>query len=246
MTCVRERSRSGNTRTAARNEAVSGQWTRNLQVAVRLLPGRAAPSAQNPIFAARTLNFLPMASTADINIGSYIRFNNDICQIMEWQHRTPGNLRAFYQGKMRVLRNGKLNEHRWRSGETIDVLRVEIHELQYLYREGENLVCMDQTSFEQKYVPAELFGDAMRFMKEEMVVQVGFESDAPIFARPPKVVELEVTYTEHAVKGDTSNKVMKAATLAGGAEISVPSFVDIGTVVRVDTETGEYMDRVKK
>lgn len=187
-----------------------------------------------------------MASTADINIGSYIRFNNDICQIMEWQHRTPGNLRAFYQGKMRNLRNGKLNEHRWRSGETIDVLRVEIHELQYLYREAENLVCMDPVSFEQKYVPAELFGDAMRFMKEEMVVQVGFESDTPIFARPPKMVELEVTYTEHAVKGDTSNKVMKAATLAGGAEISVPSFVDIGTVVRVDTETGEYMDRVKK
>ncbi|HOZ41348.1 MAG TPA: elongation factor P [Flavobacteriales bacterium] len=187
-----------------------------------------------------------MASTSDVNIGSYIRFNGDICQIMEWQHRTPGNLRAFYQGKMRVLRNGKLNEHRWRSGETLEVLRVEVHELQYLYREGDNLVCMDQETFEQKYVPVELFGDAMRFMKEEMVVQIGFESETPIFARPPKVVELEVTYTEHAVKGDTSNKVMKSATLAGGAEISVPSFVDIGTVVRVDTETGEYLDRVKK
>lgn len=187
-----------------------------------------------------------MASTADVNIGSYIRHNGDICQIMEWQHRTPGNLRAFYQGKMRVLRNGKLNEHRWRSGESMEVLRVEVHELQYLYREGDNLVCMDQSTFDQKYIPAELFGDAMRFMKEEMVVQVGFESDAPIFARPPKVVELEVTYTETAVKGDTSNKVMKAATVETGTEISVPSFVEIGTVVRIDTETGEYMDRVKK
>jgi elongation factor P len=187
-----------------------------------------------------------MATTSDISIGTYIRFNGDICQMMEWQHRTPGNLRAFYQGKMRNLRSGKLNEHRFRSGEVIEVLRVEVHELQYLYREGEMLVCMDPVSFEQKHVPAELFGDAMRFMKEEMIVQVGFESETPIFARPPKVVELEVTYTEHAVKGDTSNKVMKSATLAGGAEISVPSFVDIGTVVRVDTESGEYMDRVKK
>ncbi|HEY0978112.1 MAG TPA: elongation factor P [Flavobacteriales bacterium] len=187
-----------------------------------------------------------MASTADVNIGSYIRHNGDICQIMEWQHRTPGNLRAFYQGKMRNLRNGKLNEHRWRSGEGMEVLRVEVHELQYLYREGDNLVCMDQASFEQKYVPAELFGDAMRFMKEEMVVQVGFESDMPIFARPPKMVELEVTYTETAVKGDTSNKVMKAATVETGTEISVPSFVEVGTIVRIDTETGEYMDRVKK
>jgi elongation factor P len=187
-----------------------------------------------------------MASTADVNIGSYIRFNNDICQIMEWQHRTPGNLRAFYQGKMRNLRNGKLNEHRWRSGETMEVLRVEVHELQYLYREGDNLVCMDQTTYDQKYIPVALFGDALKFMKEEMVVQIGFESDTPIFARPPKQVELEVTYTENAVKGDTSNKVMKAAKLETGAEISVPSFVDIGTVVRIDTETGEYLDRVKK
>ncbi len=187
-----------------------------------------------------------MATTADVNIGSFIRYNGDICQIMEWQHRTPGNLRAFYQGKMRNLRNGKLAENRFRSGETVELLRVEIHELQYLYREGDNLVCMDQETFDQKYVPAALFGEAIRFMKEEMIVQVGFESDTPIFARPPKVVELEVTYTENVVKGDTSNKVMKAATLAGGAEVSVPSFVEIGTIVRVDTETGEYMDRVKK
>ncbi|MBL0043917.1 MAG: elongation factor P [Flavobacteriales bacterium] len=187
-----------------------------------------------------------MASTADVNIGSYIRFNNDICQIMEWQHRTPGNLRAFYQGKMRNRRNGKLNEHRWRSGEPMEVLRVEIHELQYLYREGDNLVLMNPNSFEQLYVPAALFGEAMGFMKEEMIMQVGFESDVAIFARPPKVVELEVTYTENIVKGDTSNKVMKTAKLETGVEINVPSFVDIGTVVRIDTETGEYLDRVKK
>lgn len=187
-----------------------------------------------------------MATTSDVNVGSFIRFNGEICQVMEWMHRTPGNLRAFYQCKMRNLRNGKLAENRFRSGESIEVLRVEVHELQYLYRDGDNLVCMDPESFEQKYVPVTLFGDALGFLKEEMVVQVGFESDTPILARPPKVVELEVTYTENAVKGDTSNKVMKAATLETGVEISVPSFVDIGTVVRVDTESGAYMDRVKK
>jgi|CXWK01.1.fsa_nt_gi elongation factor P len=187
-----------------------------------------------------------MATTADVNIGSYIRFNGDICQIMEWQHRTPGNLRAFYQGKMRNLRNGKLAENRWRSGETIEVLRVEVHELQYLYREGDNLVCMDQESFEQKYIPVGLFGGALGFMKEEMVVQIGFESEQPIFARPPKTVELKVVYTEPAVKGDTANKVMKPAKLETGVEINVPIFVEEGTVVRIDTESGEYMDRVKK
>jgi elongation factor P len=158
-----------------------------------------------------------MATTADINVGAYIRFNNDICQIMEWQHRTPGNLRAFYQGKMRNLRNGKLAENRFRSGETVELLRVEVNELQYLYREGDNLVLMDPKSFEQMYVPAALFGDAMGFLKEEMIVQVGFESENAIFVRPPKVVELVVTFAEHAVKGDTSNKVMKAAKLETGA-----------------------------
>ena len=187
-----------------------------------------------------------MATTSDVNIGSYIRYNGDICQIMEWQHRTPGNLRAFYQGKMRILRNGKLAENRWRSGEVIEVLRVETHELQYLYREGDHLVCMDQTTFEQQYIPAALFGDSIRFMKENAIVQVGFESDTPIFATPPRTVELEIVSAEHAVKGDTSNKVMKAAKLETGASIMVPIFVDAGTIVRIDTETGEYLDRVKK
>ncbi|MCB9170883.1 MAG: elongation factor P [Flavobacteriales bacterium] len=187
-----------------------------------------------------------MATTADISIGSYIRYNGDICQIMEWQHRTPGNLRAFYQGKMRNLRNGKLAENRFRSGEAVELLRIEVHELQYLYRDGDNLVCMDQGTFEQKYIPASLFGNAMGFMKEEMVVQVGFESDTPIFARPPKTVELQVTYTEPAVKGDTANKVLKPATLETGVEVQVPIFIEEGTVIRVDTETGGYLDRVKK
>ncbi|MBP8823390.1 MAG: elongation factor P [Flavobacteriales bacterium] len=187
-----------------------------------------------------------MANTGDVSIGSFIRFNNDICQVVEWLHRTPGNLRAFYQGKMRNLRTGKLLEHRFRSGENMEVLRVEVSDFQYLFREGDHLVCMDLGSYEQFHVPVELFGDALGLMKEEMMVQVGFESGTPILARPPKIVELAVTYTETVVKGDTSNKVMKAATLETGQEIQVPSFVEIGTVVRIDTESGEYLDRVKK
>lgn len=187
-----------------------------------------------------------MANTGDVSIGAFIRFNNDICQVVEWQHRTPGNLRAFYQGKMRNLRTGKLLEHRFRSGEGMEVLRVEVNDYQYLFREGDHLVCMDPTSFEQFHVPVELFGDALGLLKEEMTVQVGFESGTPILARPPKIVELEVTYTENVVKGDTSNKVMKAATLETGQEVQVPSFVEIGTLVRIDTETGAYLDRVKK
>ncbi len=105
---------------------------------------------------------------------------------------------------------------------------------------------MDPNSYEQSHIPVELFGDALGLMKEEAMVQVGFESDTPILARPPKVVELAITYTETAVKGDTSNKVMKAATVETGQEIQVPSFVNTGDVVRIDTETGAYLDRAKK
>ena len=112
--------------------------------------------------------------------------------------------------------------------------------------EGDNLVLMDPKTFEQLYVAASLLGDAMGFMKEEMIMQIGFESDVAIFARPPKQVELTVTSTEHAVKGDTANKVMKAAKLETGHSIMVPLFVEAGTVVRIDTETGEYLDRVKE
>jgi elongation factor P len=187
-----------------------------------------------------------MATTNDISVSTYIRFNNEICQIMEWQHRTPGNLRAFFQARMRVLRTGKQLENRFRSGETIEVLRVEVNELQYLYREGDNLVCMNPTTFEQLYIPVGLFGGALGLMKEEMIVQIGFEGDTPIFARPPKQVELTVVSAENAVKGDTANKVMKAAKLETGHEIMVPLFVEVGTVVRIDTETGAYLDRVKE
>ena len=211
-----------------------------------ILPGHGPSEISGGFPYIRASFFSTMANTGDVSVGSFIRFNNDICQVVEWQHRTPGNLRAFYQGKMRNLRTGKLLEHRFRSGENMDVLRVEVRDMQYLYRESDFLVCMDPTSYEQVHIPIELFGDALGLMKEEAMVQVGFESGTPILARPPKVVELEVTYTETAVKGDTSNKVMKAATVETGKEIQVPSFVNIGDVVRVDTETGAYMDRAKK
>src|SRR5690606_36406700 len=171
-----------------------------------------------------------MANTGDISIGAFIRFNNDICQVVEWQHRTPGNLRAFYQGKMRNLRTGKLLEHRFRSGETMDLLRVEVRDMQYLYREGDFLVCMDPESYEQHHVPIELFGDALGQLAEERNVQVGSEGGTRIGARPPKVVELQVAHTETAVKGDTSNKEMKAATVETGKENQVPSFFNSGGV----------------
>lgn len=186
-----------------------------------------------------------MANTNDVSVGTVIRFNGELCQILEWQHRTPGNLRAFYQAKMRNLKSGRLVENRFRSGEDIIIERIEYKELQYIYPEGEHLVCMDTETFEQIHIPSELFGEGQKFMKESDMVKVAFHDENPILAEPPTFVVLEVTYTEPGVKGDTATNTLKPATLETGAEINVPLFVDQGEKIKVDTRTGSYVERVK-
>ncbi len=186
-----------------------------------------------------------MASTSDVNVGSFIRFNGELVQVVEWQHRTPGNLRAFYQAKMRNVKTGQYVENRFRSGESIDVARVEVRELQYLYRDGDSLVCMDQNTFDQIYIDVALFGNTVQFLKEEMIVIVAFESDMPVTATPPSTVELEVTYSEPGLKGDTATNTLKPATLETGAIVNVPLFVNTGDTIKVDTATGAYLERAK-
>jgi elongation factor P len=187
-----------------------------------------------------------MATTADVSVGTVIRYNGELCQVVEWQHRTPGNLRAFYQGKMRNLKNGKLVENRFRSGEGVEIVRVEYKMMQFIYPEGDFIVCMDTETFEQVHVPAILIGDGIKFLKEGMEVKVSFEGDEIILAEPPTFVELEITYTEPGVKGDTATNTLKPATLETGATINVPLFCDQGEIIKVDTRTSEYVERVKK
>ena len=186
-----------------------------------------------------------MATTSDINVGSVIRFNGELCVILEYQHRTPGNLRAFYQAKMRNIKTGKLAEYRFRSGEEVEVARLEYRELQFLYKDGPNLVLMDNDNFEQIYVSEELFGDANKFLKEGMNVKVAFENEQAITAEPPTFVELQITYSEPGVRGDTANNVLKPATLETGAVVQVPIFVNEGETIKIDTRTGNYVERVK-
>lgn len=186
-----------------------------------------------------------MATTSDVSVGSFIRYNGELVQVIEWQHRTPGNLRAFYQGKMKNVRTGKSVENRFRSGESVDLARVETRELQYLYKDGNSLVCMDGETFDQVYVDEVLFGSAVQFLKEGMIVIVAFESDNPVMATPPATVELEVTYSEPGVRGDTATNVTKPATVETGAEVNVPLFVNTGDVIKIDTATGAYLERAK-
>jgi elongation factor P len=186
-----------------------------------------------------------MATTSDVHVGTVLRINNELCVVTEWQHRTPGNLRAFYQGKMRNILNGKIIENRFRSGEEVDIARVEYKMMEYLYSDGESLICMDQETFEQVPVPSELFGEAFKFLREGMEVKVSFESEMPITAEPPTFVEMVITYCEPGVKGDTATNTLKPATLENGAIVNVPLFVNDGEKIKIDTRTGSYVERVK-
>lgn len=188
-----------------------------------------------------------MADTGDINVGSIIKFNNELMQVTEWQHRTPGNLRAFYQGKMRNLLNGKQIENRFRSGESVEIVRVEYKQMQFIYVEGDFAVVMDNETFEQVHVPMALFGDAAIFLKEGMEVKVSFEEgETVILAEAPTFVIGAITYTEPGVKGDTATNTLKPATLDSGAIVSVPLFCNEGDLVKVDTRIAAYVERVKK
>jgi elongation factor P len=186
-----------------------------------------------------------MAKASEIKNGSILRFNGELIQVEEFIHRTPGNLRAFYQARMRNIKSGKLVEYRFRTDEEVDIARVETNNYQYLYEDGNDVVVMDNNTFEQYNVPKALFGPAIKFLKEGTTLIVAFESDEPIMGQMPNSAELEITYTEPAVKGDTSTGALKMATVETGAEIRVPLFVNIGDKVKVDTATGSYVERVK-
>lgn len=187
-----------------------------------------------------------MATTSDLSKGAFLRYNNELIQVLEYVHITPGKGQAQYQVKGRNVKTGKQSEIRFRSGEKIDLVKVQTKEMQFLYKEENALMCMDNETFEQLPIAAELFGDALKFLKENMMVMIQFDdNDEAVFAEPPTFVELEVTYTEPGVKGDTATRTLKPATLETGAEISVPLFVDMGEIIKIDTRTSEYVERVK-
>ncbi len=184
-----------------------------------------------------------MATTSDISRGSFLRYNNELVQVLDYDHITPGKGNAIYSVKCRNVETGKQSEIRFRSGEKIDMIRVDEYEMQYLFMEGDFLVCMNQETFEQLHIPKILFADSIQFLQEGMVLKVRFdETEKPVLGLLPQYVELAVTYTEEGVKG----KSLKVAEVEGGIKIQVPIFVANGDKLKINTETGEYVERVMK
>jgi elongation factor P len=183
-----------------------------------------------------------MATTSDISKNSFIRYNNELVQVLDYDHITPGKGNAIYSVKCRNVETGKQSEIRFRSGEKIDLVRVDEYEMQYLFMEGDFLVCMNQETYDQLHIPKILFADSIQFLQEGMVLKIRFdENDKPLSGLLPQYVELEVVYTEEGVKG----KSLKIAEMTGGVKVQVPIFIAIGDKLKINTETCEYVERVK-
>ena len=188
-----------------------------------------------------------MASISNISKGSIIRFRGEPHRIESLVHRTPGNLRAFYQAGMKNLTTGRNVEYRFSASETVDVIVTERKQYQYLYRDGEDFVMMDSRTFDQIHIAREIIGNPARFITEGMLVEIVFADDGSILeAELPTFVELAITETNPATKDDRATSGTKPAVLETGAEVNVPMFIQTGSVIRVDTRSGEYMERVKK
>ncbi len=186
-----------------------------------------------------------MADTSDLKNGLIIRFKNDLFTVVEFQHVKPGKGGAFVRTTIKSLRTGKQLDNTFRSGESLDVVRVERRKFQFLYVEDQSLVCMDNETYDQIYVEKKFFGDSYEFLKEGMEIEILLEGEAVITAEIPVHVNLKVVETEPGFRGDTATNAMKAAKLETGATINVPLFVNVDDMIRVDTRTSSYIERVK-
>jgi elongation factor P len=186
-----------------------------------------------------------MADTSDFRNGLIIKYKNDPYAIVEFQHVKPGKGGAFVRTTLKNLKSGKVLDNTFRSGESVEVIRVERKKFQYLYREAEFLVCMDNETYEQINVPVPAFGDAVNYMKGSDEVEILFNGDEIITVEPPIFVNLKVVETEPGFRGNTATNTFKPAKLETGATVSVPLFVDVDDLLKVDTRTGEYVERVK-
>jgi len=186
-----------------------------------------------------------MADTSDFRNGLIIKFKNDLYSIVEFQHVKPGKGGAFVRSTLKNLRNGRVLENTFRSGEKIEIVRVERRKYQYLYSDGDSLVCMDNETYEQLNILKDFFSDGVKFLKESEEVEILFNGSEIISVEIPIFINLKVVETEPGFKGDTATGAVKAAKLETGAQINVPLFINEGDVLKVDTRTGEYSERVK-
>lgn len=188
-----------------------------------------------------------MASTADIRNGLCIRYNSDIYKIIYFQHVKPGKGPAFVRTKLKSVATGKIIENTFSAGHKIDEVRVETRQYQYLYPEGDMFVFMDVNDYNQISIRKDML-EIPELLKEGESVMIVFnaEDETPLLVEMPANVILTVTHTEPGVKGNTATNATKPATVETGALINVPLFIEEGDKIRVETEKGTYVERIKE
>ncbi len=187
-----------------------------------------------------------MATTADFRNGLCLEFNNDLFVITEFQHVKPGKGNAFVRTKLKSLKTGRTLDNTFPAGVKIDIARIERRQYQYLYQEGDGYNFMNNETFEQILLVPSLI-NAPQFLIEGQMCDITFHADTetPLACELPPFVEMEITYAEPGLKGDTATRTLKAATVSSGATVYVPLFVNTGERIRIDTRTGDYSERVK-
>src|SRR4029079_2015058 len=176
--------------------------------------------------------------------GMLIKVGNDLFRILDLHHLTPGNKRAHIQARMRNIRTMALADEKFRAEEDVERAILDEREMQYLYNDGDHYYFMDTTTYEQIQITAEALGDSVNYLISDAVIRVEFYDVEPVGIELPPTVVLVVKETVPGIKGATASAQVKPATLSTGLVIQVPSFVNEGDTVRVNTETGEYQSRV--
>ncbi len=184
-----------------------------------------------------------MIATTDFKTGLTVEIDGGVYQIIEFQHVKPGKGAAFVRTKMRNRKNGSIMEKTFRAGEKVAPAHIERISMQYLYNDGNDYTFMDNESFEQLLLTKEQLGDAIKYLIDNMTIEVAYWKNQPIGVDLPNTVILKVIETEPGVKGDTATNVTKAAIVETGASIQVPIFVNEGDSLVIDTRTGDYVQR---
>ena len=186
-----------------------------------------------------------MISAGDFRNGITIEYDNNVYQIIEFQHVKPGKGAAFVRTKLKNIKSGGVVEKTFRPTEKCPQARIDRKDMQYLYEDGDLYYFMDMETFDMLPISKDLLGDPFRFVKENMSCKVMSYKGSVFGVEPPNFVDLEVTETDPGFKGDTATNVTKPAIVETGAEIKVPLFINPGDKIKIDTRTGEYLERCK-
>ncbi|PYV93849.1 MAG: elongation factor P [Acidobacteria bacterium] len=186
-----------------------------------------------------------MIPATQLRRGMVIKKDGELFSVFSAQHKTPGNLRGFVQAKLRNLKNGSMIDHRYRSVDMVEKVSLEEHEMEYLYKDGTDYHFMNTETYEQIHLNEAILGESVLFLTPNIRIKVEFYDGSPIGIDLPATVDMEVMETEPGLRSATASNVSKPAKMETGLIVQVPPFIDTGERIRIDTQEGKYLERVR-